>query len=89
MTDHNQPQSEAHAATQLEFLKIFIAKADSDVPKAGLSCPLCVIDPTISSEFKSTKYSLSKLNAHLTSKTHTRKEQLKRALKADNSFPVF
>lgn len=34
-------------------------------------------------------YSLSKLNYHVTSKTHTREEQLKRAMKRDNVFPVF
>jgi uncharacterized C2H2 Zn-finger protein len=53
-----------------------------------LLCPLCVIDPTIKAKDKQTKYSLSKLNYHVTAGTHSREEQLKRAIKADNTFPI-
>jgi hypothetical protein len=46
------------------------------------------MDPTVRPEDKLTKYSLSKLEYHVTAGTHSRESQLKRALKADNVFPV-
>jgi hypothetical protein len=42
----------------------------------------------MSAQDKLTKYSLSKLNYHVTAGTHTREAQLKRAIKADSIFPV-
>lgn len=39
-------------------------------------------------EDKLAKWTLSKLDYHLTGKIHTREEQLKRAIKADGIFPV-
>jgi uncharacterized C2H2 Zn-finger protein len=46
------------------------------------------MDPTVRPEDKLTKYSLSKLEYHVTAGTHSRESQLKRAIKADNVFPV-
>jgi hypothetical protein len=42
----------------------------------------------VKAEDKLTKWTLSKLDYHVTGKTHTREEQLKRAIKADGVFPV-
>jgi uncharacterized C2H2 Zn-finger protein len=55
---------------------------------ADLLCPLCAIDLTIKTKYKLTQYSLSKLNYHVTAGTHSREEQLKRAIKEDNIFPI-
>ncbi|CAN9083863.1 unnamed protein product [Alternaria alternata] len=84
----SEAQAEARAEVRLTFLKDFVNHADSDIPLSGLTCPLCAIDPTVKAEDKLTKWTLSKLDYHVTGKTHTREEQLKRAIKADGVFPV-
>jgi hypothetical protein len=69
------------AAGRLTFAKKFV---DQSVrPTTGLTCTLCLMDPTVPYQKQAQKYSKSKLEEHLLSNYHDREKEIMRGWHID------